>query len=206
MNRIHLFSIALAVIGAALGFFAKILSLSYCLCLFFCFFISLFTNFIITKNSNQLQGQQKVKYGKDVIDCSIELGDRIYVSSACELERTYDYALVEKVYETKENFILVFPFGLTLVLLKANIKSKCDLVFKEFIFDKCYSLKKFKFTKLKDGKKKFAYIIFTWFLVSVVTLMLYFFLKTPENWRELGRNPQFSSSQQSTNSFDDTLK
>ncbi len=198
VNRLQLFLIFLAVVVSAVAFFTKILSLSYCLLLFGCSVIALFTNVLITKTSDRLQGQQKVKYGKDVIDYHIELGDRIYVSSSCEPDRTYEYALVEKVYETKENVILVMPFGVTLMLLKANIKSDCNLDFKQFIFDKCYSLKKLKFKKVKDGKKKFGYLVFLWFFVSIVVLMFYFYLKTPENWRELGRNPKYSSSQQST--------
>ena len=194
------------VLIAALGFYTKTLSFMICFAFFFIVYLGLMAKYVMNKRSIKLHGQQKVKYGKDVINTRVEFGDKIYVYSSTDLDRSYEYALIENAYETKDNIILSMTHEVMIVLPKANIKTNDSTDFYQFIFDKCYSLKKAKFKKLKDEKKKFNRVILLYFFLSVVVLMLYFFQITPENWRELGRNPQFSSSQQSTNSSSDTLK
>ena len=194
------FTVFLAVqaLGAAVLFLSKALDLSFCILSFVVSFFVWGLLLVIKKRTSILQGRQKVQFGKDVIDAHVEFGDKIYISSSADMDRAYDYALVEKLYETQNSVILEFNYGVKLTVEKRNIRCVDGADFIESILNKCNCLKKDRFIKLKNREKTLKIMIGISFLISFIVLMLFFFLKTPENWRELGRNPQYSSSQQST--------
>ena len=194
------FTVFLAVqaLGAAVLFLSKALDLSFCILSFVVSFFVWGLLLVIKKRTSILQGRQKVQFGKDVIDAHVEFGDKIYISSSADMDRTYDYALVEKLYETQNSVILEFNYGVKLTVEKRNIRCVDGADFIGSILNKCNCLKKDRFIKLKNREKTLKIMIGISFLISFIVLMLFFFLKTPENWRELGRNPQYSSSQQAT--------
>lgn len=190
--------LAVQAVGAAVLFLTKTLDLTFCILSFLASFLVWGLLLVTKKRTSILQGRQKVQYGKDIIDTHVEFGDKIYVSSSADMDRSYDYALVEKVYETPNSVILELNYGVKLTVEKRNVRCVEGADFIGFILNKCNCLKKDRAIKLKNKEKVLKAMIGFSFLISFVVLMLFFFLKTPENWRELGRNPQFSSSQQST--------
>ncbi len=205
LNRLSFVVLIAFAALTGLLFWMEELNLTFCILSFCCSFIFLYSFVMVRKISDKMQGQQRIRYGKDVIDCRIEFSDKIYVFSSCDQDRSYEYALVEKVYETQNSVIIVMTYGVTLTVDKLSVRCQDGTDFKQFIFDKCYSLKKRRFIKLKNGQKKLKSITVLSFLLSVVILMLFFFQQTPENWRELGRNPLYSSSQQSTSDINSDL-
>ncbi len=196
--KVCLLATVLLAIISACAFFLKALSGTICLIMFVFVFVMLFFGYLYSKGSEIQQGRQKVTYGKDVVDRHIVFSNKIYVTSSCDLERSFEYALIERLYETNENYILVMTHNVALVVSKYGLKGSGDVDFKDFIFEKCYELKKRKFIKIDKAKKYYNCLTIVALFLSIVVLMLYFYLKTPENWRELGRNPQYSSSQQPT--------
>ncbi len=198
INILCLFLIVFICISAAALFIIKGLDATICTVYFCCAFFMVFIGAVLKKQSVTMHGQQKIKYGKDVIEHEIEFSDRIYIRSSCDIDRSYDYSLIEKLYETENYYLLVMPYGVTILVDKHTLKGLDGVEFRHFIFDKCYSLKEPLFKKVKDGRKMLKGLTVLAFFIAVVVLMLYFFQITPENWRELGRNPQYSSSQQST--------
>lgn len=196
--KYSLTSIILLTLVSAAAFIFNFLSAAYCCLLFLFVFLLIFINIKYKKNCELEQGRQKVSFGKDVVDRKYVFSNKIYVTSSCDLERSFEYALVERLYETKESYILVLSHNMAMVINKIDLKGTEGLDFKKFILDKCYEVKKRKFIKIDKSQKNFTRLTVLAFFISVVVLMLFFFKKTPENWRELGRNPQYSSSQQGT--------
>ena len=201
-------SIGLVFIALLCGFafYVKALSLVLCLVLFFISSFLCVIKFKLKKHVENQHTKLRLEYKKDMVEQVIEFSDKIYVTSNGEIERSYDYSLVEKLYETSDAYFLVFPGNAILTVSKSNFKSNIQSEFRHFIYEKCYSVKEPIFKKLKNNEKTYNRLVAVSFLLSIIVLMLYFFQITPENWRELGRNPQFSSSQQSTNSSSDASK
>lgn len=206
MNVIGFICIILLSLLSAYMFVIKALSLTTCIVIFEFAVFLLLIGIILKKQSVIKHGQQKIIYSKDIMTEKIEFSDKIYVQSDCQLDRSFDYALIEKLYESENYYILMMPFNVALLVDKSTLKGQAGVEFRHFIFDKCYSVKEPLFKKVKNGQKNFKGLTILTFFVAIVVLMLYFFQITPENWRELGRNPQYSSSQQSTNSSSDTYK
>ena len=198
MNILYLCFLPILCFLAGVLFLSKTINLTSCLLYFSLAFFMMLFGFIVKKQSLLMHGQQKVKYGKDVIKQEIEFSDRIFIKSSCDLDRVYEYSLIEMVYEAPNNYLLVMPYGVTIAVDKSSLRGSDGADFCSFIFDKCYSIKKPKFKRLKNGEKTWKRLTVVAFLIAIVVLMLYFFRITPENWRELGRNPRYSSSFQST--------
>ncbi len=198
MNGLLLVWLLFSAVLSAYLFFVKYLTLFNCIMLFSVALFMAIAGVNLKKQPEIMQGRQKVRLGKDVVEQRIEFSDKINIYLTVDYGRSYDYALVERVFETKNNYYLMLPYGLAIVVNKGTLTGIEGIDFKQFIFDKCYSIKKSKLKKLKDGQKTLNRLLAIAFLLSVVVLMLFFFQQTPENWRKLGRNPKYSSSQQAT--------